>query len=308
MKTFETDFLTDYSNEALLEELRRIANLIPAEARLTKSAYDANFPKTSYSTIQRRFGGWKQALELAGLVHLYHGQPVSQKMRSQTTKGLSKDDLINELKRVHALMGTEPLTAKNFNRHSITSDAVIRHHFGTFREGLDAAAIPRPPWKTRTFTDRECFENIADLWAHYGRSPHFREMFQPPSRIQAKTYIDRWGTWRKAKKAFVDWANADDTIQEAQREPYDRNGQDFTRITTASRQTEADCREVRPGLRFKVFQRDLFRCVACGRSPATHLNIELHADHILAVANGGKTTLENLQTLCHECNLGKGHT
>jgi 5-methylcytosine-specific restriction endonuclease McrA len=54
--------------------------------------------------------------------------------------------------------------------------------------------------------------------------------------------------------------------------------------------------------------RDRFRCLACGRSPATHLNVELHADHILAVANDGKTTLENLQTLCQDCNLGKGRT
>ena len=38
------------------------------------------------------------------------------------------------------------------------------------------------------------------------------------------------------------------------------------------------------------------------------MNVELHADHILAVANDGKTTLENLQTLCQDCNLGKGRT
>ena len=54
--------------------------------------------------------------------------------------------------------------------------------------------------------------------------------------------------------------------------------------------------------------RDRFRCVASGRSPAAHLNIELHADHILAVANGGKATLENLPTLCRECNPVKGRT
>jgi len=72
--------------------------------------------------------------------------------------------------------------------------------------------------------------------------------------------------------------------------------------------TVADYREVRPGLRFRVFLRDRFRCVVCGGSPATHVNIELHADHILAVANGGRTVLENLQTLCQDCNLGKGRT
>src|ERR1035437_7497323 len=40
-----------------------------------------------------------------------------------------------------------------------------------------------------------------------------------------------------------------------------------------------------------------FRCVACGRSPATHMDFELHADHIVSVYDGGKATFENLQTL-----------
>jgi 5-methylcytosine-specific restriction endonuclease McrA len=38
------------------------------------------------------------------------------------------------------------------------------------------------------------------------------------------------------------------------------------------------------------------------------LNIELHADHIVSVYDGGKTVYENLQTLCQGCNLGKGRT
>lgn len=46
----------------------------------------------------------------------------------------------------------------------------------------------------------------------------------------------------------------------------------------------------------------------CGRSPGTHPDVEVHADHILAVAKGGQTVMENLQTLCQDCNLGKGRT
>jgi len=32
----------------------------------------------------------------------------------------------------------------------------------------------------------------------------------------------------------------------------------------------------------------------------------LHSDHIVPIARGGKTTWENLQTLCASCNLRKG--
>lgn len=304
MAKFEINFLDSYTDEALLDEIRRIARLLPEGESLTKNTYNRHSPKVSHSTIRRRFGGWKEALEHADLGHLYVGQTVTQKMRSQPARGSSKDDLISELKRVHAVVGKAWLTSEDFNAHSITSEDTIRQRFGTFRKGLDAAGVPNHPYKARQFTDQDCFENIAEVWTRHGRQPQYREMFQPPSRIQGKTYVTRWGTWRKTLSAFVDWANAD--VQSPAPDLPEADLRVIQKSTNGAVRTEADCREVRPGLRFKVFMRDRFRCVACGRSPATHLNVELHADHVLAVANGGKTTLENLQTLCQDCNLGKG--
>ncbi len=301
---FETDFLANHSDESLLDELRRISSLLPVGESLTTTAYYRLNPKVAYSTVRRRFGGWKEALDRAGLGHLYNGRVVSSKMRSQLAKSLSDQELIDELKRVHILVGAQWLTIRNFNENSIVSGGVLRRRFGSFRQALDLAGIPSHPLSVISRTEQDCFENLAEVWIHYGRAPQYREMFNPPSRIQSKAYMTRWGTWRKALSAFVEWANSDTKVENlADDEPSSTVG-----VRSKTRMAEADCREVRPGLRFKVFRRDLFRCVVCGRSPATHLNIELHADHIVAVANGGKTTIENLQTLCHDCNLGKGKT
>jgi 5-methylcytosine-specific restriction endonuclease McrA len=33
----------------------------------------------------------------------------------------------------------------------------------------------------------------------------------------------------------------------------------------------------------------------------------LHIDHIVPWSKGGETALENLETLCSECNLGKSN-
>jgi 5-methylcytosine-specific restriction endonuclease McrA len=52
-------------------------------------------------------------------------------------------------------------------------------------------------------------------------------------------------------------------------------------------------------LRRAVFERDGGRCVECGS------NFALQYDHILAVARGGATTVENLQILCADCNRHK---
>ena len=69
---------------------------------------------------------------------------------------------------------------------------------------------------------------------------------------------------------------------------------------------EGDKREIRLGLRYAVLKRDRFRCVICGRSPATTLGVILHVDHIVAWSRGGKTVVENLRSTCEDCNLGKG--
>ena len=61
-------------------------------------------------------------------------------------------------------------------------------------------------------------------------------------------------------------------------------------------------------LRFRVLKRDHFTCCCCGASPAKDPSVELHIDHIIPWAKGGETTLDNLQTLCSHCNLGKGDT
>lgn len=54
------------------------------------------------------------------------------------------------------------------------------------------------------------------------------------------------------------------------------------------------------GLRQVVWRRDGGRCVQCGAES------NLHFDHIIPVARGGATTIENLQILCAQCNLSKG--
>ena len=59
-------------------------------------------------------------------------------------------------------------------------------------------------------------------------------------------------------------------------------------------------------LRYTVLKRDNFKCTACGASPAKDPSIELHVDHIIPWSKGGETIIENLQTLCSRCNLGKG--
>ena len=67
-------------------------------------------------------------------------------------------------------------------------------------------------------------------------------------------------------------------------------------------------RKISNALRYQVLKRDNFKCCACGASPAKDPSVELHIDHIIPWSKCGETVLENLQTLCSKCNLGKSDT
>lgn len=52
-----------------------------------------------------------------------------------------------------------------------------------------------------------------------------------------------------------------------------------------------------------ILKRDGYRCVICGKGREE--GVELHVDHIKPRHLGGKSVLENGQTLCAPCNLRK---
>lgn len=63
--------------------------------------------------------------------------------------------------------------------------------------------------------------------------------------------------------------------------------------------------KVTRAMRYDVLRRDGFRCVKCGRRRED--GVKLHVDHIKPVSRGGKSVISNLQTLCEDCNCGKGN-
>lgn len=71
----------------------------------------------------------------------------------------------------------------------------------------------------------------------------------------------------------------------------------------AQQESKKRSRHIPLSVRFAVLQRDNHQCVSCGKSPPT---VTLEIDHIIPFSKGGNNDINNLQTLCFECNRGKG--
>jgi len=61
-----------------------------------------------------------------------------------------------------------------------------------------------------------------------------------------------------------------------------------------------------PKLREFIKQRDNYTCQICHNSTEKEPNLLLEIDHIVPLSMGGKTEVNNLQTLCWKCNRSKG--
>lgn len=289
MTNFEPRGLLDRSDKAILDEVRRVAVLL-APQRLTVAQFDRH-AKVGRTTLCRRFGSWRAALESAGLSHLY--SPPAR------TCSLSDEELIAELHRVTRTLEGRTPTRADIRRYATPGVSAYERRFGSIGAALRAAKLT-PSGSARRYTDEECFENLLSLWTHYGRQPHHGELSHPPSIVGPKAYICRWGTWRRAIAAFLARVQSSDPQVVILPPP--------EVLSPPMRLQPEDRRDIPLSLRYRVLKRDSFACRLCGRSPATSLDCELHVDHIHPFSKGGKTTESNLRALCKECNLGKGST
>jgi 5-methylcytosine-specific restriction endonuclease McrA len=72
---------------------------------------------------------------------------------------------------------------------------------------------------------------------------------------------------------------------------------------TSSQSKPKRSRYIPAKVRVSVLHRDGYKCAFCGRRAK---QVQLEIDHIIPFSEGGSNDLSNLQTLCFDCNRGKG--
>jgi 5-methylcytosine-specific restriction endonuclease McrA len=285
---FELKTLEEYSDEALLAELRRVAGALNGQ-RLTIKLFDS-LARVHSTTLRYRFGSWQAALDKAKI-----DEKIAPRFRV-----LSRNQIIQALRDFAVENPGIPVTQDRIAERLGVGAGHLTRRFGKWEKLRSEVGIATVPMGRR-YTDEECFENVLMLWTHYGRQPHFGELRNPPSTVGPKAYVGRWGGWRAALSAFVKQANAPTPS------PIESSLGESSVEAPKTTALEAPApRSIPLALRWKILNRDNCRCVMCGASPAKDVSVELHVDHIHPWSRGGKNIEENLRMLCSKCNLGKG--
>jgi hypothetical protein len=298
---FKLRTLPGNDNETLIGELKRVAELLPDGVLTLKLFRQYGI---SPNRICRRFGGWHEALAAAGLSHRSSNVTVAR--GAHPSLKMSDKEVLDALRSLASQLNTSKLTVEQVESHLPFSRVILRKRWGSSQAAFKAAGLDTSHYG-RHYTAEDCHNNMLLVWTHYGKPPKYTDMALPPSTVGGAAYTLRFGTWNKALAAFVDRVKAEPQKNQESDSTELISSQAHLTAPASSPVRQEDVRGVPLGLRFRVLNRDRFKCILCGDNPARSPDCRLHVDHILPWSKGGKTHEGNLRTLCESCNIGRGN-
>ena len=205
--------------------------------------------------------------------------------------------LLADLRKTAKRLGKSYIGFAEYEKEGEFHPSTLEKRFGGWNAAADKAGLKlKKRWRIST---DELLNNLKKVWDTLGRQPRGYELRKPLSKYLYINYFRRFGSWNRALAEFANKFNnrkCNTANQEANKKLRYKHYRHANIIK----------RFINKSMRFDVFRRDNFKCMLCGASPATDSKVTLHADHIIPASKGGETTLKNLQTLCKDCNLGKG--
>ena len=209
-------------------------------------------------------------------------------------QNISDEELLSDIITTTKTLNKETLTMHDYDKNGKYNSSTVIKHFGTWNNALLKLKLPI---NQKFWNKQELFNNLETVWIKKGTQPSRRDMDNKElSYISSGAYLRAFGKWSAALTEFIEYVN--NTFESVNILPHNSIQNDISHNTT---------RDINLRLRFLVMKRDNFKCCMCGRSPATTPGLELHIDHIVPWSKGGETVIDNLQTLCSDCNLGKSN-
>ena len=227
---------------------------------------------------------------------------------------MPEEKIFEELEKAAKYFNYIEFGRRDFDKIADISSSVVRKHFaGSWTTALDVLKkrlqqkgldlSPRPHAPNRVYSDKDLFEEMERVWQKVGQRPSRTEWEMSEPKISYQCYKQRFGGWVNACNKFIEYKMGAEILADDFILPEREDAKTLTKVSSNYKQENS--RNISLSVRLKVLNRDNFRCVFCGKSPATDIGTKLHLDHIKPFSKGGKSIIENLQTLCEECNLGK---
>jgi hypothetical protein len=286
-----------------INDLRAVANRLGKNTLKQRDYCKKNGANYNVKSAINRLGGWDNTLKKAGL----KGEDSLKGMR-YGEKEIKEEVLLADLLRVSTELNKSNISCDDYNRLGKYTVVTMGARFGSWNNAKKKAKLKIT--EKADNSNEDLFKNILELWTLFGRQPKFGEVISPNSKFHGATYARRFGSWRGALEAFVEYINNEEETVYIE----ERTNSELIPIPPSK--TSKPKKEVKPKrttrninlrLRFTILQRDNFSCNKCGRSPAKDPSVVLHVDHIIPWSKGGETVIENLETLCSDCNLGKSN-
>jgi hypothetical protein len=180
-----------------------------------------------------------------------------------------------------------PTTEYDKWEEKIAHTGTIIERFGSWKKVLALLGIEGG--RERKYTTEQLVDNLENIWKQLGYPPGKRQIGKLGLKISEHPYKIIWGSVCKACECLAAFHEG-----RLSREKLLKG----TALVCARRTIPLN-------IRWAVLKRDKYRCVKCGKAPSVSHGVELEVDHIRPIAKGGVNDIENLQTLCKDCNQGK---
>jgi len=298
MKFELNEYHKNISKDELLEDLCIVAKKLN-KSYLSRSEYEKN-GKYSATPYINNFGSWLVACKEAGLRTTRNKEDFVH---------ISDEDLLEDMVQVSKLLKKKSISTKDYSDYGKYKVQTILSRFLKWSEALKKANLEQTNFKI--IGDKDLFVDIERMWIQKGKQPTSTDVKNGLSEYSLNTYSRRFGGWRNALEAFLKYTNldsseeTDEEIKENKINAQDNISKTVNLEKSPQKKKHRTSRDINERMRFKVLKRDNFKCCACGASPAKDPAVELHVDHIIPWSKGGETVIDNLQTLCSKCNLGK---
>lgn len=237
--------------------------------------------------------------------------------RHQVSK-IPREKVIAELEKAAQHFNYKYFRQDDFDSVADISSYKIYREFGSWAKAMDFLSDHLQKQgknfqitkRLGRYSEEEMFSEIENIWRRLGHRPSRNEWTASNPKISYDAIQRRFGGWKEACLKFIEYKSGETAgVLSKTQSTKERKilGTDKKATQSKSKISVQKTRTIPLNTRVKVLARDNFKCAFCGRSPATHPGVALHIDHIKPFSKGGDNSIENLQTLCSECNYGKSN-